>query len=216
MSVQPMPPSVSPCDAVRTAPLRARVALTEQPARPMDAVAWMSAHLATVERMLLPRIDAVLHDDAGIAELRRLGAAVYVATRRLEQIHAGDGQLRRIDAARLRHLALHAIDEYETAEHRLVCHLSDQLDETERAQLASAYLTTLAAAPTRPHPHAPHRGLLGALAFRVDAARDRVLNTLDSRPVPIPRQPRRRTEPGRWTMYALGAATQPSDSGPAD
>jgi hypothetical protein len=59
-------------------------------------------------------------------------------------------------------------------------------------------------APTRPHPHTPHRGVLGAAAFRVDAWRDRVLDTMDGRHVPAPRAPRQSVAPGRWGNYLLG------------
>ena len=69
-------------------------------------------------------------------------------------------------------------------------------------------------APTRPHPHLPHRGITGAIAFRVDAVRDRVLDTMDSRHVPLPRAPHESRTPGRWGSYLLGQM-QREDADPA-
>jgi hypothetical protein len=67
------------------------------------------------------------------------------------------------------------------------------------------YERALTHAPTRPHPHLSRGGLL----FRLDALRDSVLDMMDGRHVPVPRQPRRRRLiPGRWGAYFLG---QPQD-----
>jgi hypothetical protein len=46
--------------------------------------------------------------------------------------------------------------------------------------------------------------LLGALAFRVDAMRDKLMDTMDGRHVPAPRTSRESTRPGRWGSYVLG------------
>jgi hypothetical protein len=50
----------------------------------------------------------------------------------------------------------------------------------------------------------PHRGLLGAVAFKVDAMRDNVMDTMDGRHVPAPRTQRRPIKSGRWGNYVLG------------
>src|SRR5438034_677374 len=71
-------------------------------------------------------------------------------------------------------------------------------------QLMASYDAALRQAPTRPHPHTPHRGLLGAVAFKVDALRDKVMDTMDGRHVPAPRKERRPVKSGRWGSYVLG------------
>ena len=71
--------------------------------------------------------------------------------------------------------------------------------------LEAAYAKALAGAPTRPHPHAPHRGPLGRLAFRVDAWRDHAMDVMDGRHAPVPRRMRTVREPGRWARYLLGS-----------
>jgi len=78
------------------------------------------------------------------------------------------------------------------------------LDADEQRELAESYLDVLVKAPTRPHPHLPHHRLSGAIAFRVDVVRDRLLDTMDSRHVPLPRVPREARKPGRWGSYLLG------------
>ena len=177
--------------------------LAEQRQRPLDAVGWLSAHLAAVERVIVPA--ARQHEDGETTkELRRLAHVLHGELRWLEQLHSGDALVAGLDAPRQHRAVLEALDTYAEVEHRLLHLLADRLDESAQAALVAAYDKALATAPTRPHPHAPQRGLLGAIAFRVDAWRDRVLNTLDARHVPTPRRLRTPSPAGKWTGYALG------------
>ena len=80
--------------------------------------------------------------------------------------------------------------------------------------LADGYLEAFVKAPTRPHPHLPHHGVAGGIAFRVDAVRDHLLDTMDGRHVPLPRQAREPRTSGRWSSYLLGQM-QPPERDPA-
>ncbi len=77
---------------------------------------------------------------------------------------------------------------------------------------ALAYQRALEVGPTRPHPHAPHAAVLVTLAYHLNAARDHVLDTLDSRPVP-PTAPRRgEVRADRWRSRVVAAQRTPIDS----
>jgi hypothetical protein len=71
--------------------------------------------------------------------------------------------------------------------------------------VAARYERSVAAGPTRPHPHTPHGAVAARIAFTVDRLRDRVMDVLDARHVPIP-APRRAPRPsGKWGSYLLGS-----------
>jgi hypothetical protein len=46
--------------------------------------------------------------------------------------------------------------------------------------------------------------MLGWLAFRLNGPRDRIMDTLDSRPTPTPHRPRKPIKSTRWGDYLLG------------
>jgi hypothetical protein len=46
--------------------------------------------------------------------------------------------------------------------------------------------------------------MLGWLAFRLNGPRDRIMDTLDSRPTPTPHLPRKPIKSTRWGDYFLG------------
>src|SRR5438045_6695785 len=100
-------------DAVR----RAAASLRTADSDPLDAVAWASAHLAAVERTLLPAADRVDDGDhPGTAELRRTGRSLQRELRQLEQVLNGDALTARTDAAGLRRRILVLLDELATTE----------------------------------------------------------------------------------------------------
>jgi len=118
--------------------------------------------------------------------------------------HAGDSLAAQLDENRLDTLLRRTLDAHSRAEHDLVSGLVERMDAGDVEDLMASYDEALRQAPTRPHPHTPHRGLLGAVAFRVDALRDRLMDTMDGRHVPSPRKLRRSIRPGRWGNYILG------------
>jgi len=128
--------------------------------------------------------------------------------RNAEQLHAGDSLAAQLDAKRLENELRRALDRHIAAESDLVHGLIDRMQRADADELMASYEDVLRQAPTRPHPYAPHRGLLGAAAFRIDALRDRVMDVMDGRNVPSPRRSRSATEPGRWGRYLLGEMEQ--------
>ena len=171
----------------------------------LDAVVWLSAHVASGER-------AVHHAARRLSGGARLALAraraadhdLEVVLRRAEQRYSGDSLAAQLDTVRLERDLRHALDRHALAECEVVTAIADQLDPGVLDEVAASYDAALRHAPTRPHPHAPHRGLLGAVAFRVDAMRDRVMDTMDARHVPSPRTERQTRTPGRWGLYVLG------------
>ena len=188
-------------DAVR----RAAATLRTADADPLDAVGWASAHVAAVERTLLRAADHVGdRADLDVAGLRRLAHHLQHVLRRLEQTSNGDALAARTDVPALRRQVTELLDELAAAETETFSRVFVTVGPDVADAHLAAYQHALAKAPTRPHPYAPRRGVLGAVAFRLDSLRDRILNTMDGRPVPVPRQRRPVPETGRWSQYLLG------------
>jgi hypothetical protein len=194
-----------PHQIVTDAGRRALEILRSPEADQLEAVAWASAHLAAVTRTLVPLAARTLPDASDeVTALRRATAHLQVHLRRLEQLHSGDGLVSRIDDIAVHDSARDDLERYLVLESHLLRRLFAELGPESSAAAAAAYEKQLGSAPTRPHPHTPQRGALGALAFRVDAMRDRVMDTMDGRHMPIPRPRRSVPEPGRWGRYLLG------------
>src|SRR4051794_7656739 len=184
---------------------QARAALTAGASSPLDAVVWLSARLAAVGRAITPVATRRLGETAAArCERHRRDLALERMLRIAERRHSGDVLASGLDGERLRTSILSKLDAHAEIEHARLTALADLLDVEEQCALAEAYLDALKKAPTRPHPHLPHRGLSGAIAFRVNAVRDRLLDTMDSRHVPLPRVPHEARRPGRWGSYLLG------------
>jgi hypothetical protein len=172
--------------------------------QPLDAVVWLSAHLAACQRTLHRAAGRVPAAGRALNALRVADAELERLLRNAEQHHAGDSLAAQLDATRLEAELRDALDRHAEAERILVAGVVDRISSEDADALMASYDEVLRQAPTRPHPHAPHRGLLGAAAFRVDALRDRVMDTMDGRNVPSPRRERQTTRPGRWGRYVLG------------
>src|SRR3954464_13149020 len=184
---------------------QAGAALAAGASCPLDAVVWLSAHLAAVGRVITPVATSRLGETAAAQrEGHRRDLELERMLRIAERCHSGDVLASGIEGERLRTSILSRLDAHAEVEHTRLTALADLLDVEEQRALAEAYLDALKKAPTRPHPHLPHHGLSGAIAFRVNAVRDRLLDTMDSRPVPLPRAPHEARRPGRWGSYLLG------------
>src|SRR3954463_4661029 len=202
------------CRVVEDAHEQARTALTAGASSPLDAVVWLSAHLAAVNRAVTPVATHRLGEtDAARREAHRRDLELERILRVAECRHSGDVLASGLDGERLRTSILSRLDAHAEIEHTRLTALADLLDDDEQRALAEAYLDALMTAPTRPHPHLPHRGLSGATAFRANAVRDRLLDRMDSRHVPLPRVPHEARRPGRWGSYLLGQM-QPEDRRP--
>ena len=190
---------------VENAHEQAGAALTAGASSPLDAVVWLSAHLAAVGRTITPVATRRLGETAAVRrEGHRRDLELERILRIAERRHSGDMLASGLNGERLRTSILSRLDAHAEIEHTRLAALADLLDDEEQRALAEAYVDALKKAPTRPHPYLPHRGLSGAIAFRVNAARDRLLDTMDSRHVPLPRAPHEARRPGRWGSYLLG------------
>ncbi|HEU5033279.1 MAG TPA: hypothetical protein VFT62_00815 [Mycobacteriales bacterium] len=170
----------------------------------LDAVVWLSAHLAAVHRVIQPALRRIPGESAARQRQRMLDLQLERLLRIAERRFSGDAQAAELSSDNLERGLRTALTDHAHAEHSLVAHLESVLSAEELAVLSSAYAAALQHAPTRPHPHAPHFGLLGMAAFRIDAWRDKLLDTMDSRHVPAPRVERHPSAPGRWARYLLG------------
>jgi hypothetical protein len=166
----------------------------------LDVVSWLSAHVAAFEHTIYPVAKRRLAD--GKALLEEDGTVVSQLThllRIVERSHSGDVLASNVSQEGLHERLSRLVEEHSAVQTRIVDAIDRALDPAETASLARDYAEALAHAPTRPHPHLHSR-----LLYRLDALRDHVLDTMDSRHVPFPRMPKARIIPGRWGSYLLG------------
>jgi hypothetical protein len=168
---------------------------------PLDVVVWLSAHTAAVDRAVHPVAKHVLPDGpALVARNRAITARLTRTLRVIERRHSGDALASGLSSDRLATSLRSLVDEHHRAESDLVDRLVEVLSPAEQATLADSYESALEHAPTRPHPHLSGGGLM----FRIDSLRDRILDAMDGRHVPVPRLTRDHIIPGRWGSYFLG------------
>jgi hypothetical protein len=167
----------------------------------MDVVSWLSAHIAAYEHVVYPVIRHTLNNGRALVDGDR---AVVVklarALRMKERHHSGDTLARGLSSERLDSRLAELVDQHQKLQASLLDKLEAALDDTGLSKLHASYTSALQHAPTRPHPHLTSGGLL----FRLDALRDRILDTMDGRHVPIPKAPKVRVIPGRWGSWLLG------------
>lgn len=170
----------------------------------LDAVVWLSAHLAATHRVLTPALRRLTREGSMRQRQRMIDLRLERLLRIAERRHSGDALAASLSENHLDNVLRVAISDHARAERAVLGQLVSTLPDEDLDALVSAYAQALQQAPTRPHPHAPHHGVLGAAAFRVDAWRDRLMNTMDSRHVPTPRVAHEPAHPGRWGRYLLG------------
>jgi hypothetical protein len=183
---------------------RVREAL-EDPARGRSAaIAWCSAHLFAVDRVLYPA--ACRHLPGGRREVRAARAVdhrLQQALCRLDRQLMGDTQLAHVPVAALVEPVSEMLQAHREVEGRLVERLHAELGPDDQHELARRLSTALASAPTRPHPHTRHTPLAPVVGW-VDALVDRARDAMDNRGDPIGRRRRPPTPPGRWGCYLMG------------
>jgi len=185
---------------------RARTALASHVSR-MDAVVWLSAHLTAMEHVVYPFASVNLPEErADLDKQRRLTRRMQRVLRSLEQLWAGDALARSDSSDRLRDQLSLLMAEHEELEDALLDRLSANITDEAGMALAERYDRAIGHGPTRPHPYGPRQGKLGRLIYAFDAARDHILDVLDSRHVPLPRTPQPPRPVGRWGRYLLGRA----------
>ena len=177
--------------------------------RPMDGVVWFSAHLSAMNHVIHPAARKVLRDRETDEALRRGTVRIERILRQLEQLYCGDALGARLDGAWESHELLDRLSEQSQIEHKVLHRLAAELTVEQQEELLTAYRHALERAPTRPHPHTPHGRRLEALVFFVNARRDRIMDTLDSRPLPTPHPMRKVVKNGRWSDYVIGRSAEP-------
>jgi hypothetical protein len=183
----------------------------------LDVVSWLSAHLAALDRAVYPVIRSALPEGSSLVRRhRRLVSEVSGVLRVVERHHSGDVQASTLDPERLTEEVRGWVTRLHELEVEVTDRLSAALDDDAQARLIDDYSSALEHAPTRPHPHLSHAGPFTALVFWLDRTRDKLLDTMDGRHVPVPRVPRRSHQVGRWGSYLLGQPQADGQADPAD
>lgn len=191
--------------AVAAAHRRVLQALDEDsPNSLVAAVAWSSAHLAAVDRVLYPAVLRHLPEHRqAVRATRALDRRLQQAVFRLDRRVTGDSTLHGVPLATLVLQAREALRGHAYAEAFLIDELTGVLTEREQQVLAQRLAVAMGAAPTRPHPYSRHTPLSPLVGW-CDALVDRARDAMDNRGDPLGRPPRAVTAPGRWGCYLLG------------
>lgn len=183
---------------------RALAALEDPESGALAAVAWCSGHLVGADCVLYAA--AQRHTKNGRQRVRALRAvdhALQQALCRLDRRVTGDVHLVGVPVGTVAQQVRERLLVHADAERRLVASLQAVLGPEEQQALAEALRAATLDAPTRPHPHTRHTPL-SSLVARIDAAVDRVRDTMDNRVVPTGRPARAARPCGRWGSYLMG------------
>jgi hypothetical protein len=167
-------------------------------------LAIASKHLSAVDAALLPAVRRqvpdgahVVHDYLGAARELELALAhvkareygsVFQAGRTWHSVWSDVGS---------------ALTEQRRLELELVAMLAERMDAQALDSLTERLYHAETAAPSRPHPYAPHTGLRGVVARRVMHAADAFWDAAEGRMVPAQVRPAHKT-PGKMGQYLLG------------
>jgi hypothetical protein len=166
-------------------------------------LAIASKHLSGVDAALLPAVrkqlpdgSHVVHDYLRAARELELALAhvkareygsVFQAGRPWQSVWADVGD---------------ALDAHRRSELELVGLLAARLDPAALDELTQRLYHAETAAPSRPHPYAPHTGLPGMVSRRVMHAADAFWDAAEGRMVPEPIRPEHKA-PGKVAQYLL-------------
>lgn len=173
----------------------------------LSAVVSLSVHLAAVQHAIVPQVSRVLDDSRAVESLRSGSLGVERRLRVLELYLTGD--VTALDKPRAIQALIDAVDAQSQRETRVLQRLAGRLSDDEQRALAEKYMHALLHAPSRPHPNSPHGATLGSLAFHVNSWRDRVMDTLDSRYLPVQRRLREPLRHGRLRRGLMGQPPPP-------
>src|SRR3954452_9533752 len=121
---------------VENAHEQARAALTAGASSPLDAVVWLSAHLAAVGRAIAPVATRRLEETAAVRlEGPRRDLELERMLRIAERRHSGDVLASGLDGERLRTSILSRLDAHAEIEHTRLTALADLLDDEEQRAL---------------------------------------------------------------------------------
>jgi hypothetical protein len=173
----------------------------------LHGVIWLSAHLAAMEQAIEASAARQLPQARETLEAqRKLGLELQRLLRTAEQQRAGDALAPHVSWPDERTALLSRLEEHARGERTLILMLAESLDDSAMERVHNRYVRVFEHGPTRPHPHGPHRGRRGTVAFRLATFWDRILDVLDSRTTPIPRKPINHPPPGHWDQYLLGTS----------
>lgn len=159
----------------------AALALLERPGRgAVGAVSVLANQLSAYTVVIAPQLPRT-----GVyVDLSAVTGRLHRELRALESLLSGDASHRGNDV----HAAMHGVVDLArragTLERALATDLVADLGPERSAALLEKYCLALQRGPTRPHPGSRRGGVVGGLARRVNARRDRVMDVLDSRSVP--------------------------------
>jgi hypothetical protein len=181
----------------------------------LAGVVWLSAHLSAIEHTIYHALppgpasrDAVRADQQTTNDLKR-------ALRLLERQLSGESTAP--TASRFAGTALmDALDAHARTELAIVRTLDGSLMPDQMSSLLTRYRDAIQHGPTRPHPHGRHTGAIEPFMFALNSASDRIMDTVDARPSPLPRPPGTPRRVGKWSLYLLGvpAATDHAQAPP--
>jgi len=159
-------------------------ALTDTPARHADAVAWLSAHLATLTTVVIPVARHALSTEGTL--LTRHQRHVHAVEHDLRRLHgrlSGDSAMAHLSVEHVHADLLEHLRAQRDAQLQVATRLQATLPADAWSELVGRYTRQGLRAPTRPHPHLPHGRIGGPVAQHLTRAADRLLDVLDSRPV---------------------------------
>jgi hypothetical protein len=179
----------------------------------LDAVWWLSTHLAAADRVLYRELWKIRDRRVEVTAQRRLAREIQSALWTVDRMLTGDGRFAghaiELPTAQLR-IVVH---EYTLGERQLLQGLSDSVSETQLDRLARKYATAVGQAPTRPHPLAQRTRALRRLSFRLLGRIDHLRDSLDSRHVPR-RKHAAVARPRRWSQSLTVASNSLSEGVP--
>ncbi len=213
----------TPRDTPDPGPLSASLAVTHEqvrtaladtrPAERFAGIAWVSAHVSAVDRILLPLAHEHLSLSQRTVDAHRRGARqIHHLIRHLESHYSHNAVASGGGSPQMRARLGDLIRAQAAEEAGLGAAIEAELDQVAALAAAVAYQRALEVGPTRPHPHAPHAAVFLTLAYHLNAARDHLLDALDSRPVPPTAARRGEVRADRWRSRVVAAQRSPVDS----
>lgn len=159
----------------------------ERSARIDAFLAATSRHVAAVEEVLVREVRRRLPDgELRAATYLRSARALEHALTRLKARQYGEQHVAHLPMGEVLADAADALRRHDEEEMRLAQALAGVVEAGEVDDLTYAMYRAELRAPTRAHPHLPHRGAFGHAARRVWSMADRFWDAAENRVVPEP------------------------------
>lgn len=159
----------------------------ERSARIDAFLAATSRHVAAVEEVLVEEVRRRLPDGAPrAASYLRTARDLELALIRLKARQYGEQHVAHLPMSEVLADVAEALRRHDDEEFRLVTALVGGVEGSETDDLSYAMYRAELRAPTRAHPHLPHRGAFGHVARRVWSMADRFWDAAENRVVPEP------------------------------